>query len=1387
MAKILGLDLGTNSIGWAVVEEEKKIQHPSTFTLLDEGVHIFSEGVKIEKGKEFSRAAERTGHRSARRLKFRRKLRKQKTMEVLIENKMCPLTMEELNEWRKNKTAYPTNPEFLKWLRTDEQTGINPYFFRDKASREKLPQLQLGRAFYHLSQRRGFLSNRLDQGDDGLIEQFRNELLRTIDAESNLGDLNAMLSVLFDSYKEEEDKGVRKLIRSAEKIQKENKNKSIEENKDSLLKFLNKKENLGAVKKGIADITQKMNEAQCETLGQYFYKLYQQKEKIRTHYTARNEHYLGEFKKICEIQKLPEELNKELEKAIFYQRPLKSQKGLVAKCTFEKKKARCPGSHPAFEEYRALQFINSIKVGATEKGKKEFLSKEERQTIWHKFTRKSKPNFDFSEIAKELTPKDQTRFFNYTDYTSVSGCFTIAQLINIFGENYKESIYEKYANKKTKKGQKTIEDVITDIWHVLFSFDDKNGEIKKWGEEKLGLDAIQAKKIGAIILKQDYASLSLKAINKILPYLREGLIYSHAVFLANMENVVGIEIWSRPENQKIIREALMQLIENFNEEKQCEGIVNDLIAGFKQEYNNSHKEYKLDEQDKKEIKKKILSVFGNIRFESFTPEKQSRIISLIETKLTEQLRKYRGEFIKPKRLDEKIAEFLKDNFNLSDDALSKLYHPSDMETFKTPKRADDGKLYLGSPKIASIKNPMAMRTMHQLRKLVNTLISEEVIDEETKIHIELARELNDANKRKAIQDWQKERKDAREKYKEQIKELYKAECGKDIEPTEDEILKFQLWAEQDHKCLYTDNPKNEIKISDFIGANPKYDIEHTIPKSLSYDNSQENLTLCEIRFNREVKRNQIPSQLPNHKNILARLSKWEQTISEYEKLFNSRKKARGVETKEQKDKRIRDKHYFKLHLDYWKGKHKRFVMKDVPEGFKNSQLVDTGIITKYSRSYLKSIFPKVYSVKGSAVAEFRKLWGLQEEYGKKERVNHIHHCIDAITIACMTKDKYDILAKLYHADEEGFQKEKKETFKIMKPWATFTEDVKAIEQRVLVSHHTPDNMKKQTKKKLRKRGKVQLNKEGNPIYQQGDTVRGSLHKETFYGAILVKERDKKTGEVITDENGKINRVEKYVIRIELSKLKETDVANIVDPVVKEKVEAAIKEHEFKKAMASEIWMNKEKGIRIKKVRVFAPTVTNPIKLKKHRDVSHYVHKQNYHVMNDGNYLMAIYEGKNKAGKTVRDFAIVNMLEAGEQLKLSNRNLSALVKNTKIVGKGKNEIEIPLKATIRKGTMALFYENNPEEIWELTDEEKVQRLYKVQKFRDDSRITFRFHQEARADNEINNLIKADNPIGSPQLRLSIANYNFLVEGYDFNITTTGRIEQMKPYVKTHPVL
>ena len=161
MERILGIDTGTNSLGWAIIEKDG-----DTRRLLYKGTNIFSEGVKIEKGIESSKAADRTDHRSVRKHYWRRKVRKVRLLTILSENRLCPpLDKEELREW-KLKRIYPKSDEFMEWQRTEDKDDINPYRYRYLCLTEKLDLTDirqryiLGRALYHLNQRRGFLSNR---------------------------------------------------------------------------------------------------------------------------------------------------------------------------------------------------------------------------------------------------------------------------------------------------------------------------------------------------------------------------------------------------------------------------------------------------------------------------------------------------------------------------------------------------------------------------------------------------------------------------------------------------------------------------------------------------------------------------------------------------------------------------------------------------------------------------------------------------------------------------------------------------------------------------------------------------------------------------------------------------------------------------------------------------------------------------------------------------------------------------------------------------------------------------------------------------------------------------------------------------------------------------
>lgn len=1450
MAKILGLDLGTNSIGWALLDnekEEKKLQ--------DKGVLIFSEGVKKEKGQEKSKAAERTGFRSARRIKFRRKIRKYQTLLVLAKHDMCPLTVEEVKEWRKsNFKKYPAKPEFLEWLRTDEEQNINPYYYRDKASREKVSKYELGRALYHLAQRRGFLSNRLDQSDDNLIKSKKDEIQTIIDNNDfNKIDLIDAIEAVFETYEFKEKKKKDCTNATEEKlwsiryfiIKKLNDKKlSTQESVKEINDYINKPENLGAVQGNISELNTVITKANCNTLGQYFWSLYQKdrndtKNKIRNNYTSREEHYLDEFEVICKTQGLdginvakndPSEkysgIVKELYKAIFYQRPLKSQKGLIGKCSLEPNRTRCSVSRPEYELFRMYSFINTIKLKEPTAEKFRFLNSEERESIKYKFFRKSKPTFTFIDIKKTIGEENK---YNYKDNATVSGCPTVSALISVFGDDWENTIYENYTDKiirnlKNDKSEevKSKEDVTADVWHVLSTFT-SDEKLIDFAKNKLQLSQKDAEKFSKIHLKKDYTSLSLYTIKKILPYLEKGLMYSHAVFMANMDKIIKPERWKNKEDRELIEKEVGEIINKHQEENKILFAVNSALKICFDNHQTYSKEAEKGYKD--DVEKQLKKEFGEKTWDN-KPKKDAFFSDAFDI-FIQHLKERKHPAIK--RIDEKVMEFLSDNDLLIPNTFNKLYHPSDIEKFRSVKLKDkdgnvikiDGKeaIGLGNPDVGSIKNPMAMKALHQLKKLINTLILEGQIDENTKVNIELSRQLNDANKRKAIEKWQNDRKELFQEYEKKIKELYKIETGNELNQVTDEdiekftyaleqrkdgklvskedVMKYALWEEQNHICIYSGKT---ISLSSFLGANPSFDIEHTLPRSRSWDNSQMNKTLCDKTYNQQIKKNSMPYELPenDYEAILPRIQHWK---DKYEALANEIEKkirsTRGASDKEQKDKLIQQRHYLKIEHDYWKGKYDRFVMEEIKEGFKNSQAVDIGIISKYATAYLKSVFEKVYAVKGEMVAEYRKAWGLHDtfkdkwgrtQYKPKDRSNHIHHCIDAVTIACMNKNKYDKLAHAWGLEDKGeFDKAKKE-LENEKPWDTFTQDVRNFENEVFIVHQNKDVLPKQTKKKFRKRGKIQRDKNGKIIYQQGDSVRGSLHLDTFYGAI---EKDKK-GEVQKDDAGNIEP--NYVVRKELSKLKKSDVANIVDDNIRAIVEQAEKDKliSFNNngAKVNEtIWQNKDKQIPLKKVRIYTPSVKSPLKdFKKHPEHfrSQKTYKQQYNVVNEENYCMAIYEGFDKNGKPKRDFELVNNIDAGEYYKLSNMTHRA---NHDLVPNPHLKSGLPLKYILKKGMMVLMYDKNPNEIWELPNNQKLGRLYEitqldVEKY---AEIKLLHHQEAREKKEITKFMglktgmkggkNIDNYRKFPWVKIGYTTFDCIVENIDFKITPTGKVERI----------
>ena len=946
--RILGLDLGTNSIGWAVVDDLGKgsfrlAQRVDGFKL--RGVHIFQEAVnKDSKGSESSKAAQRTGFRSARKIKYRRKLRKIKTLKVLSEAGFCPKLREiDLNAWRYDR-KYPMNSDFLEWQKTgskeDSSRERNPYYLRWLAASRSLDlskeedRYKLGRVFYHIAQRRGFKSNRKDGASEDAMADLREQMLELLEEDlSSIAELSFSIELLMEGI---EDKTVLSFIKST--VKGLNRQPDFSAAHRFLHDHLNKRENLGKVKGEIVRLTSEMQEKGFQTLGQLFWKEYYEKGKrIRGQHTARDEHYLAEFDYICQKQGISNELRKELYDAIFYQRPLKSQKGLVAKCPFEQQNKRAPVSHPFFEEFRMWQTLNNIKVQMPGDRRSRPLTPEERELAIPKFFR-AKLQFDFGDIAEVLASRQEYGCvkdkdcaapiqFNYRADQAISGCPLTARLMKLFAvKDYRELaqvVFDAYrGNKIEKKGRKRLpSEILTEIWNVLFSFNDSE-HVRKYAVETLGLDGAKVAQFSKINPKQDYGSLSILAVRRILPYLRKGYLYSHAVFLANIDYVIDEKIENQPELEEEIKSLIdghaiyqhsVKIANCLQErcrknpdqiedicywaskgwERWCDEVRNILIR----EEGLANWECLYD-SEREALYRQAREIFNNLKETT-----ESLKALTIEERIKEQLMEWAG-------LRGKTAIVMK--------RLDKLYHPSKEELYVS--KTVDGVKFLDSPVISSIRNPVFNRAMHRLKAVVNELIRTGEINPDTVVHLEVANEMNDANRRAALRFWQEDLRKARDADKEALRELFPVR-----EISDADALRYKLRREQGNVCLYCGE---EIGVSNLLSSD--YQIEHTIPRSRCCDNSQENKTLAHLACNQRKGR-RIPYECENYADIIPRLTHWKREIDELDRQIEGKKRAaKSAGDKPARDKIIRARLGLQFKRDYLFGKYRRFLMEDAP-------------------------------------------------------------------------------------------------------------------------------------------------------------------------------------------------------------------------------------------------------------------------------------------------------------------------------------------------------------------------------------------------------------------------------------------------------------------------
>lgn len=661
MKKILGLDLGVGSIGWALVNEAENNEEKSSIIKLGVRVNPLTvdELTNFEKGKSITTNAERTLKRSARRNLQRYKLRRENLLEVLKDNNIISDTS--LLTEQGNYTTFQT------------------YRLRSKAVADKISLDEFARVLFMINKKRGYKSSRKAKPTDEGVLIDGMDIAKYI-YEKNLTPGQYVLSQLMlgkdyipDFYKSDLQKEFNSIwsfqkqfypdiltdeflsqiigrgkqntgkiffakygIYTADNKGKDKKIQAYKWRVDALSKQLTIEElayvvcdlngviNNSSGYLGVISDRSKELFFNKQTVGQY---LWQEIEKD-SHFSIKNkvfyrQDYLDEFERIWETQasfykELTDDLKKEIRDiVIFYQRPLKSQKGLVSICELEGEKVDllvdgkvktkiigakvAPKSSPLFQDFKIWQVLNNLEIRGAIKRK---LYQEEKDCLYKELSIKSK--ISDKEALKLLFDDIGGLSLNFK---SIEGNRTQASLFEAYQRVLEISGHGEYDFEKmpydsviqvvkeiftaigintgilffdaSLKGKELENQPMYKLWHLLYSYE---GDKSNTGDESLlkklleeyGFEREYAKIISSVALQSDYGSLSAKAIKNILPYMREGNEYSEACKLAGYNHSKNSLTKEEIENKTLL-DRLSELPKNSLRNPVVEKILNQMV------------------------------------------------------------------------------------------------------------------------------------------------------------------------------------------------------------------------------------------------------------------------------------------------------------------------------------------------------------------------------------------------------------------------------------------------------------------------------------------------------------------------------------------------------------------------------------------------------------------------------------------------------------------------------------------------------------------------------------------------------------------------------------------------------------------------------------------
>jgi len=1419
MKKILGLDLGTASIGWALVNEAENLNEQShiiklgvrviqydTFSKVDKLGNVSESKNPIEdfaSGKGLSSNAKRTKQRGARRNLQRFKLRRKNLIEILNKNQIIS-DQTPLTEIGKNTTHQTLE-------------------LRAKAASEKISLEDFVKVLLVINKKRGYKSSRksIDEGGGVAIDgmsvakelyekqltpgQYVYELLKDgkkyipefykSDLQNEFTNIwnqqkQYYSDILSDElYKELQGKNKGTTWKICEKPfnivgiklegnSKQQKLKKYElrcsglynqlslEHLAIVLQEINNDSNKSSGYLGAISDRSKELYFNKITVGQYLY--HQIKENPHTSLKSQvfyRQDYLDEFEQIWKTQAkyhavLTDQLKEEIRDiVIFYQRKLKSQKGLISFCQFESWEEDRKDEKGNIVINKLTGLPKKIIVGQRVVPKSSLLFQEFK--IWQNLN-----NLQFKRV--DSNTKDLTNQSIETDYTLADETKQLLfEELNIRGELSANEVL-KFLGKKPKEWKCNFEKIEGNITNqALYAIYQKIVEVEGYGFDWSQKTALEIKK-------------ELK--------------------------IVFPEIGINPEILDFDGNAT-------NFDKQSSYQLWHLLYSAEDDHAISNQDKLLYGNANVNLKKKLETKYG------FKPDYSKWLVNL---KLQQDYGSLSSRAIR------KILPHLQAG-NLFSEAcsLAGYNHSKSLTREQLNNKILKDKLEL-LPK-NSLRNPVVEKILNQMVNLVNQVIEKYgSLDE---IRIELARELKkSATERKEATQFINKRT----KENDDIRNLITKEFGIP-NPTKNDVIRYRLWEELaplGYKSVFTGK---EISPTQLFSK--EIDIEHIIPKALLFDDSFSNKTLAYKKINLQKRdrtaidfiESDFNSEIGNYKNRV-------------EILYNNGK---GVISK---------------------GKYKKLLMsqQNLPDGFIERDLRNSQYIAKKAKQMLQELVREpIVSTSGKITDKLREDWDLinvmkelnlpkyevlglteleQRKNGKKVKVikdwtkrnDHRHHAMDALTVAFTThnhiqylnnmsarkdithkkhKNIIGIEDKIKYKDENGKKKFKP-------PIANFRYQAKEHIESILISFKAKNKVVTNNINKIKKEGGLNI--------QEPKTPRGQLHKETVYGRSkqpMVKPI--KVSKRITSEHIKniihpkireiiINHLEKfynniplafdtktlkkepllykdepikevycyeyiYTVRKEVNAdnfKNEKSIEKVIDNNVKQILKQRLKAYNNKPKEAfsnlekNPIWLNKEKGIALKRVTISGVRNAIPINFKKNYLGQVILSLKGKEIPSDfvelgNNHHIAIYqnpESNELQEEPVSFFMAVKRKVLGYD----------------IVNKT-NSLGWPLLFTLKQNEMFIFPDNDfePSSI-DLTDSKNYKKiskyLFRVQSISSKYYI-FRHHLETTSAN--GSLFKDFKQMSNVTYRF-YQNEKYLLGALKVRINHLGQIVQVGEY-------